>query len=128
VTGDAVVAVAAVVPDDDVVPDAAVVPDELLLAVLGDEVATTAVVVDLVVLELASAGSWPVTSCTVMTPNAATNTATAPPTMRRRIMLIRRARAARLASASRRRSSALTMEGVMFIGLVSWLGQYDQRA
>jgi hypothetical protein len=116
----------AVVPEDALVPEDAVdavVADEPLLVALGVELDATTEVADFFVLELASAGSWPVTICTVMNPNAATNNATAPPTMRRRIMPIRRARAARLASASLRRSSAVALVGVMFIGLAVLVGQ-----
>jgi hypothetical protein len=101
------------------------VPDELLepapepvcVALVGDVVVVVVVVapglavtaeVDRLALGRASAGSWPVTSCTVMNTHAVTNSAAAPPAMRRRIVRMRSALAARFASASRRRSGGMS--------------------
>ena len=53
---------------------------------------------------LASAGSWPETSTTVIISHAATNNATAPPMMRRRIMLARLSRAPLIVAARARAS------------------------
>jgi hypothetical protein len=95
-------------PDDDVpLPDEDVPDDELPVRavletplvdddVLGEEVAVTADVV----LDFASAGSCPVTSCSVMNTQVATNSASAPAMTRRRIVRMWRARASSLALAS----------------------------
>jgi hypothetical protein len=55
----------------------------------------------------ASAGSCPDTSTIVIISHVATNSATAPPTMRRRIMLARRSRAVLIAAPRARASCAL---------------------
>jgi len=70
------------------------VPDpELVVVVAGVEDDVTVLAEEL----LASAGSCPDASTTAISSHAATNNATAPPTMRRRIMLARRSRALRIA-------------------------------
>jgi hypothetical protein len=74
-------------------PEPAVSDPELVVVVDG-------VVDDATVLAddcLASAGSCPDTSTTAISSHAATNSATAPPTMRRRIMLARLRRASLIA-------------------------------
>jgi hypothetical protein len=85
-------------------------PEPLLDVV--DTVATVAV--DFVFV--ASAGSLPVTSVTVITSQAATNRATAPPTTRRRSA---RARAARLAL----RLAPVVAGSGLGIGRVAWMGR-----
>lgn len=64
----------------------------------------------------ASAGSWPETSTIVISSHEATNSATAPPMMRRRIMLARLSRAVLIAAPRARASCALL--SVMFKYLV----------
>jgi hypothetical protein len=59
-----------------------------------------------------SAGSWPVASCVKITPHTPRNTATAPPTIRRRMSRTRERRSAR-----RRCPSSLASEGVMRISV-----------
>jgi hypothetical protein len=66
---------------------------ELDVVVAGDEDDATVLADE----RLASAGSCPDTSTTAISSQAATNSATAPPTMRRRIMLARLRRALRIA-------------------------------
>jgi hypothetical protein len=76
-------------------------------------------VVDTVAVDfvfVASAGSLPVTSETVITSQAATNRATAPPTTRRRSA---RARAARLAL----RLAPVVVASGLGIGAVAWMGR-----
>jgi hypothetical protein len=74
----------------------------LRLVVVGVvvEPEVVAVVFAAVAACLASAGSWPVTSISVISSHSATNSARAPATTRRRIMLTRWRRASRIAVAS----------------------------
>jgi hypothetical protein len=81
-------------------PDA--LPDELVPLV--DVVLVVVCFAD----DALSAGSWPVASCVKITPQTPRNTATAPPTIRRRISRTRERRSAR-----RRCPSSLASEGVM---------------
>ena len=92
------------VPDPElVVPDPELlVPDpELVVVVDGVEDDATVLADE----RFASAGSCPDTSTTAISSHAATNSATAPLTMRRRIMLARLSRALRIAWARARAAS-----------------------
>jgi hypothetical protein len=71
-------------------------------------VVVVVLVVDCFADDALSAGSWPVASCVKITPHTARNTATAPPTIRRRISRTRERRSAR-----RRCPSSRASEGVM---------------
>jgi hypothetical protein len=80
--------------ESDELPDVVLVPDPELVVVVDGVEEDTAVLADDF---LASAGSCPDTSTTAISSHVATNTATAPPTMRRRIVLARLSRAFRIA-------------------------------
>ncbi|HEV3388015.1 MAG TPA: hypothetical protein VG057_03335 [Solirubrobacteraceae bacterium] len=80
--------------ESDELPDVVLVPDpELVVVVDGVEDDVTVLADDF----LASAGSCPDTSTTAISSHAATNSATDPLTMRRRIVLARLSRAFRIA-------------------------------
>lgn len=82
-------------PEDDE-PDEVDAPDEPddVVVVVGEVVAVPVLATEaVVVVLLASAGSWPETSWTRMPPVVAMNVAVATPTIRRRIWLTRRRRA-----------------------------------
>jgi hypothetical protein len=64
---------------------------------------------------LASAGSCPDTSTIVINSHAATNSASDPPMMRRRIMRVRLSRAARVAWPRARRSCGLSLSIVRYL-------------
>ena len=86
----------------DVVVDVVVAGDELDATVLADE-------------RLASAGSCPDTSTIVIKSHEATNSATAPLMMRRRIMRVRLSRAALIAWPRARASCGLLSVMVMYL-------------
>jgi hypothetical protein len=98
-------------PETDVDP----VPEpELALEVVsvdGVELDATVAAVE----RLASAGSFPDTSAIVISSHEATNSATAPPMMRRRIVAARLSRAARIAAPRARASCALLSVMVMYL-------------
>jgi len=76
---------------------------------------------------LASAGSWPDTSTTVISSHAATNSATAPPTMRRRIMLARLSRAPLIVAARARASCAFlsVMSKYLVVSVMKHVRSFD---
>ncbi len=86
----------------DVVVDVVVAGDELDATVLADDC-------------LASAGSCPDTSTIVIKSHEATNSATAPLMMRRRIMRVRLSRAALIAWPRARASCGLSSVMVMYL-------------
>jgi hypothetical protein len=80
--------------DDAPLPE----PESLLLVAVGVVVVVAVLLVAVVVLVVValrdSTGSWPLASVTAITSQAATNRATAPPTIRRRSLRARCRRAA----------------------------------
>ena len=90
-------------PDPELVVDVVVVPDPELDATVAAEE------------WLASAGSWPDTSTIVISSQAATNSATAPPMIRRRIIRALLARIWRMAAPRARAASALVSVMVKYL-------------
>jgi hypothetical protein len=91
--------------------DWTVVAEDPDVVVLG--VDATVVAEDPVEVLLASAGSCPETSTSVIISQAATNSATAPEMTRRRILRARAARSARSACPRARAASLLSVSGCM---------------
>jgi hypothetical protein len=87
----------------ELVTDVVVVPDPELDATVA------------AALWLARAGSWPDKSTIVISSQAATNSATAPPTIRRRIVRARLTRVSRMAAPRARAASALVSVIVKYL-------------
>jgi hypothetical protein len=104
--------------DPDEEPESELVEESLVCELVSDVVAVPDPELDATVAAeewLASAGSWPDTSTIVISSHEATNSATAPPTIRRRIVRARLTRVPRMAAPRALAASALVSVMVKYL-------------
>jgi hypothetical protein len=104
--------------DPDEEPESELVEEPLVCELVADVVAVPDPELDATVAAeewLASAGSWPDTSTIVISSQAATNSATAPLTIRRRIIRARLTRVSRMAAPRALMASALVSVMVKYL-------------